>query len=143
MKDEFIKISCAEACVALSKKKKVYFCAEANEESISRNIELVDPEEWLFSDVLSGLLRNNSQFSPSETEVVFFLEVEHNKIGNIKVPKPFKPNNGEKCWIITDENTRGYKRINHDASWTYKYGAYKSEEDVVCVSDALEILFKD
>ena len=72
-------------------------------------------------------------------EMEFRLKPRTIMIGNIEVPAPFEPKDGEKFCYLSDESNDGF----HTATWNnerwldMQFGAWRSEEEIKQVVAAL------
>jgi len=58
-------------------------------------------------------------------------------INGIEVPAPFKPNVGEKVWVLSDMHNDGYMCLKHKDAFSYAFGAWRTENEIKQVVAAL------
>lgn len=68
----------------------------------------------------------------------FMIKPKTIMIGDVEVPAPFKPKDGEKYWIVTDEYKKGYTSSFY--SEPPLFGAWRTEEEIKQVVEALRKL---
>ena len=63
-------------------------------------------------------------------------------IGNIEVPAPFEPKEGDKTYYLNDGMTDGYRESEHLEHFEYHFGAWRTENEIRQVVAALRQIFK-
>ena len=72
----------------------------------------------------------------------FRLKPRNIMIGNIEVPAPFEPKEGEYFWYISDEYATGYSCNTKDSFLgDIRLGAWRTEEEIKQVVAALRSVF--
>ena len=64
-------------------------------------------------------------------------------IGNIEVPAPFDPKDGDEVWFLNDDSERGYGcSAEYDKDIKSYFGWWRTEEEIRQVVAALRSVFK-
>lgn len=134
-------ISGKEALIALVNGTNVEACVTV------RPVE----SEWHWFDA------KNLSFSEIESEetiglpdgsdirkIVFRLKPRTITLNGIEVPAPFEPKVGDSVWIINEDNPDGYALLDKvDKYLKFTFGAWRTEEEIKQVVDALRKVFKE
>lgn len=77
-------------------------------------------------------------------KIVFRVKPKTIMLGNIEVPAPFEPKEGETCYFICDEEIKGYKKVEslQNDNWDFNFGAWRTEDEIKQVVEALRSVFK-
>lgn len=99
-----------------------------------------DRDEWFE-------IRGNTYVTVFEVMDKFRLKPKTININNSEVPAPFKPSKGERYWYISTDFEIGYNvDTNYDTTTDKiqtQYGAWRTEEEIKQVVEALRKLFKE
>lgn len=71
----------------------------------------------------------------------FMIKPKTIMIGNIEVPAPYEPKEGEKYWHITTDEVKGYW-WNNELDRYAQFGAWRTEDEIKQVVAALRVLLK-
>lgn len=76
-----------------------------------------------------------------QNERKFRLKPRTITINGIEVPAPFKPKEDEDVWCISDDHGCGYCGYTWDKNHSVKIGAWRTEEEIKQVVEALRSVF--
>lgn len=79
----------------------------------------------------------------TKTDRKFRLKPRTITLNGIEVPAPFEPKEGEEVFYINDTNRSGYCIDEHQEHFNYNFGAWRTEEEIKQVVDALRKVFKE
>ena len=74
-------------------------------------------------------------------DVKFRIKPRTITINGIEVPAPFEPKDGDEVWFISDDHPCGYAVIDLHKQ-KFQFGAWRSEEEIKQVVEALRSIFK-
>lgn len=74
-------------------------------------------------------------------DVKFRIKPRTITINGIEVPAPFEPKEGDEVWFVSDDHPCGYAVIDLHKQ-KFQFGAWRSEEEIKQVVDALRSVFK-
>lgn len=97
-----------------------------------QEIEYFDSElgEWVYMDMNHHFKRN------------FRLKPKTIMLNGIEVPAPFEPKDGDYVYVISDQAENGWIKTKHDYDFGYVFGAWRTEDEIKQVVEALRNIFK-
>lgn len=63
-------------------------------------------------------------------------------INGIEVPASFEPKTGDGVWILNDDSKNGYIPVILQGNIKYKFGAWRTEDEIKQVVSALRSIFR-
>lgn len=128
-------ISGKEALIALANGKEVEYWCESDPSIQKRWTPIKALNEYK----LSYFLEDKPRFE-------FRLKPRTITLNNIEIPAPFEPKEGDIYYFINSSNLKGYgfKKFSNDGDdeCLIFYGAWRTEEEIKQVVDALRSVFK-
>lgn len=93
-------------------------------------------DEWL-----------DERSNASSVSFKFRLKPKTILINGMEVPEPFKPKIGDTYWYLHPNTTGGFSEAIYDSdgidSRLTQYGAWKTEEEIIKVAEAMKGLYKN
>lgn len=86
--------------------------------------------EWVYMDITHHFKRD------------FRLKPRTITLNGIEVPAPFEPKEGDKTYYLNDGMTDGYRESEHLEHFEYHFGAWRTEEEIKQVVEAIRSVFK-
>ena len=77
-----------------------------------------------------------------DEDFLFRLKPNTITLNGVEVPAPFEPKDGDKTYYLNDEMTDGYGESEHLEHFEYHFGAWRTEEEIKQVVEALRSVFK-
>ena len=115
--------------------------ALANGENVQYSYK-TKPEDLFFKDLtINSSLRIDEIFSGQH----FMLRLKPRTItlNGIEVPAPFEPKQGDIFYYLNDDYPYGYMWLRKTQDHNFKFGAWRTEEEIKQVVDALRKVFKE
>lgn len=82
-------------------------------------------------------------FLDEDSEFKFRLKPRTIMIGNIEVPAPFEPKDGDVVFVLDNANHEGFSSFVFDSDFfTINFGAWRTEGEIKQVVDALRSVFE-
>lgn len=100
------------------------------------DVDSFDLDEWL-----------NERSNVNPVSFKFRLKPKTILINGVEVPAPFKPEIGDTYWYLHQNTTGGFAEAIYDNdvidSRLTQYGAWKTEEEIIKVAEAMKGLYKN
>ena len=101
-------------------------------------VEYLDVKEW-FS--VNEFIENWAVIEFLSGEHKFRLKPKTISINGVEVPAPFKPEDGDTVWCVSDDHVRGYCNYDWDKHAQVIVGAWRTEDEIKQVVAALKQVF--
>lgn len=85
---------------------------------------------------------SSDRFLDESLNYKFRLKPRTITLNNIEVPAPFEPKEGDEAWFISDDHGCGYAVVECSEFTKFFFGAWRTEEEIKQVVEALRSVFK-